>query len=223
MMQTGREQTPRDATLILVRHGETAWNREGRWQGQHDPSLTEVGREQGRRIAQRLAGVEVSAVYSSDLSRARETAELVAASHGLQVRLREELRERSFGVLEGKTPEEAARSEGVWFLTWQADHLRQAPPAGESQPAMCERVMAALYQIAEAHPGERVVVVTHGGPIKSAIFHLLSIPLGLWRLAWVSNGSITTLRGTPDVMRVATLNDTCHLEMGLPSSDGTED
>ena len=88
---------------------------------------------------------------------------------------------------------------------------------------MCERVMKALRAIAQAHPGETVVVVTHGGPIKSAVYDILSIPLSLWSLTWISNGSITTIKGTPEVFQVACLNDTCHLAGMPPRRDEMED
>jgi len=193
---------PEDATLVLVRHGETVWNVENRWQGQKDSPLTDLGREQARKVAVRLAATRISAVYSSSLGRAREVADIE----------REGLRERSYGVLEGKTSAEAAASEGAWFLRWQADHLRQAPPAGEDERMVGDRVMAALAEIAESHPGQTVAISTHGGPIKIAFFRILSIPLSLWRLAWVSNGSITTFRGNRDVMHLVCFNDVCHLE-----------
>jgi probable phosphoglycerate mutase len=213
---------PDDTTLILVRHGETAWNVENRWQGQKDSSLTDLGREQARRVAARLAAVKVSAIYSSDLGRAKEVAAIIAATHNLSVIESEDLRERSYGVLEGKTSKDAAASEGVWFLRWQADHLRQAPPAGENEQMVGDRVMEALSQIAESHPGQTVAISTHGGPIKIAFFRVLSIPLSLWRLAWVSNGSITTFRGSRDVMRLVCFNDVCHLET-TPTTEKIED
>jgi probable phosphoglycerate mutase len=200
----------KEATLILVRHGETTWNAEGRVQGHSNSPLNERGRQQAQRVAQHLAKLKVQVIYSSDSTRARETAELIAATHRLPVMASEELRERNYGVLEGKTLAEAARTQGTWFLTWQ-ENRHNAPPAGESQQQMCERIMEAIRKVATAHAGQTVVVSTHGGPIKSAVYDILRIPLSLWRLTWIENGSITILRGTPDVMRVACLNDTCHL------------
>jgi probable phosphoglycerate mutase len=151
-------------------------------------------------------------VYASDLPRARETAELIAAGRGLTVKVSAGLRERSFGVLEGKTLPEAARISGSWFLSWQADRLLKSPPDGETQPEMSQRVMEVVRRIFAAHPGKSVAIAGHGGPIKSAVYHVLSIPLSLWDLTFIANGSITTLRGTPDVMRVVTVNDICHLQ-----------
>ncbi|MBE9565298.1 MAG: histidine phosphatase family protein, partial [Proteobacteria bacterium] len=146
------EDRSRDATIILVRHGQTVWNAEHRFQGQKDSPLTELGREQTRRVAARLAHTHIDAVYSSDISRARETAESVIAGRNLSVEPREDLRERGYGVLEGQTLEEVAATAGAWFLGWEADRIHKSPPAGESQPEMCERVMNTLCEIAQAHP-----------------------------------------------------------------------
>jgi len=201
-----------NTTLLLVRHGETTWNVEGRVQGHRHSNLTDRGWDQTRRTVHRLANVKLDAVYSSDLQRAHEAAELIAASHQLKAKLLPALRERNFGVLEGKTLNESARTAGSWLIQWQADRLLKSPPDGESQPDMSERVMEALRKIAAAHPGKSVAVITHGGPIKSAIYDILRIPLSLWDLTFIGNGSITTLRGIPDVMRVACFSDTCHLE-----------
>jgi broad specificity phosphatase PhoE len=198
-------------TLILVRHGETEWNVERRVQGQVDSQLTARGRAQARRAAERLAEMNVRAVYSSDAGRARETAELIAAPHGLTIALRPALRERSYGILEGKTMEEAAREDTGWLDAWLADRLRLAPPEGETQPELSQRVMSALRDIVAAHAGEHVVVSTHGGPMKSAVFDILQIPISSWDRTWIPNGSITVLRGTADRMQVAAFNDTCHL------------
>ena len=213
------EDRSREATLLLVRHGETVWNNHGRVQGHRDSPLNERGKEQGRLAAERLSRVKLSAIYSSDLERAKQTAEVIAEPHGLPVKVGSALRERNYGVLQGKTLDEAARTEGIWFLPWQADRLNNTPPGGETQPDMCRRVMEALRAVANAHPGETVAVVTHGGPIKSAVYDILRIPLALWGLTWVANGSITTLRGIADVLRLACLNDTCHLLTTYPKPD----
>jgi len=159
--------------------------------------------------------MNVRAIYSSDAGRARETAELIAAPHGLTVAVRPALRERSYGILEGKTMGEAAREDTGWLDAWRADRLRLAPPDGETQPELARRVMSALHDIAAAHAGEQVVVSTHGGPVKSAVFEILQIPISSWDRTWIPNGSITVLRGTADRMQVAAFNDTCHLDEEL--------
>jgi broad specificity phosphatase PhoE len=200
------------ATIVLVRHGETVSNLEGRVQGQQDSPLTQRGRAQGRQVAERLASLNIAAVYSSDVGRARETADLIAAPHGLAVATRRDLRERCYGELEGKTLDEAAAQGGEWLDAWTADRLRAAPPGGETEPQLARRVMAALLEIAAAHPAQTVAVATHGGPIKAAVFAILDIPLSSWDLTWIANGSITIVRGTPDLMRIAAFNDTCHLD-----------
>ena len=154
-------------TLLLARHGETDWNREFRIQGSSDVELNEVGRKQAHALAQELEHVDLDAIYSSDLSRARATAEAVAASHGLEVRLDSRLRERSFGSLEGLTREDlAARPELL--------------PDGESEDEVRERVLAAVNSIAAAHPGEQVLVVSHGGALNALWHHALGVRIERW-------------------------------------------
>jgi broad specificity phosphatase PhoE len=139
------------------------------------------------------------------------------------VETREGLRERCYGVLEGKTLEEVGATAGAWFVSWEADRIQKSPPAGETQPEMCQRVMDALCEIAQAHPNQTVVAAVHGGPIKSAVYDLLHIPLSLWNLTFISNGSLTTLRGTPELMRVVSFNDTCHLDGLAPTHNDAGD
>jgi probable phosphoglycerate mutase len=142
-------------TLLLARHGETDWNRELRIQGSSDIELNELGRAQAHSLAQELEHVDLDAVYASDLSRARATAAAVAASHGLEVRLDPRLRERSFGNWEGLTRDDvAALPEG-------AEH------DGETDDEVRERVLEAVQAIADAHPGEQVLVVSHGGALNT--------------------------------------------------------
>ncbi len=204
--------TVQPTTLILVRHAESLWNSEGRVQGQLDAAITARGRDQAESTARRLAAAEMSAVYSSDMSRATQTAQPIAAPHSLELQIRADLRERSFGILEGKTMDEAARDDTGWFQAWRADRLRLAPPDGETQPEMAGRTMAALRDIAARHPGESVAVVTHGGPIKSAVFTILDVPLSSWMRTWIANCSITILRAAPRLLQVVSFNDTSHLD-----------
>ncbi len=151
-------------TLLLVRHGETDWNRDGRVQGHSDVPLNETGRDQARSLAVALATERVDAVYSSDLRRALDTAAEVANGFGLDVRARHELREKHFGTWEGLTREEiVTRFPGGLSGPWGD---------GESRDAMTARVFAALREIAASHDGETVVVVSHGGPLRAVQRHL---------------------------------------------------
>ena len=217
------EQAEDRTTLILVRHGETEWNLAGRIQGHSDSRLTALGAEQGRRAAERLAGLDIAAVYASDLGRARETGELIAVPHGLAVKTVQELRERCYGAFEGKTAEEIRGEDPEAFERWLGDRLGLAPPGGETQQELSERVVGALRGIAGAHPGRTVAVATHGGPIKSAVFAVLEIPIGSWDRAWVSNGSVTVLRGNRGELKVDCFNDTSHLDLAAARGPGVED
>ncbi len=217
------EQAKDRTTLILVRHGETEWNLAGRIQGHSDSRLTARGAEQGRRAGERLAGLDISTVYASDLGRARETGEIIAAPHGLAVKAVHGLRERCYGAFEGKTAEEMRGDDPEVFERWLGDRHGLAPPGGETQQELSERVMGALGEIAGAHPGGTVAVATHGGPIKSAVFAVLEIPIGSWDRTWVSNGSVTVFRGTPGELKVACFNDTSHLDSVVEQGEAVED
>jgi len=129
-------------TLLLVRHGETDWNADGRLQGHTDRPLSEFGRRQARQLAEELADEELDAIYASDLSRARETAQVVGARLGLAAVLDPDLREKDWGTWEGLT----------------AVEREQVELAGESTEAHKDRVLGALKRIAERHPGGRVLV-----------------------------------------------------------------
>lgn len=144
--------------LLIVRHGETDWNAEGRWQGHADVPLNERGRAQAAALAEQLAGDDrVGIVYSSDLGRARETAEIAAVRLGLELVLDRDLREIDVGSREGRT--------------WS--EIDDEPPwDGEPHAAHSERVVRALRRIAQTHPEERVLVVTHGGSVRRIHEHV---------------------------------------------------
>jgi len=151
--------------LWLVRHGETDWNRERRFQGHADEPLNDRGRTQARALAEELAGAGIAAVYTSDLARARETAEIVSRRLGLEAVPVRELREIDVGSWQGLTwPEIEARfPEGV--AAWR--ERGHGWESGESYDELAERVLAALRRIAADHPGERVLVVGHGGTVRA--------------------------------------------------------
>ncbi|HWJ31297.1 MAG TPA: histidine phosphatase family protein [Gaiellaceae bacterium] len=156
-------------TLLLVRHGETDWNRDARWQGHSDTPLNEVGRDQARRLAAELGEVDV--VYSSDLARARETAEILAEPIGLEVRVDPRLRERGFGAWEGKNAAEIEREFADEHARWLAG---EAPGAADAEPFtdFGARVEEFVAEVLLRHPGETVLVVGHGGTIR--VIHALA-------------------------------------------------
>jgi probable phosphoglycerate mutase len=151
--------------LLLVRHGETDWNRERRFQGHADPPLNEAGREQARALGEQLAAEEIDAVYTSDLRRARETAEILAARLDAEVVALRELREIDVGSWQGLTwPEiEERHPEGV--EQWHRDG--HGWESGETYGELGTRIAAALRQIAANHPGQRILVVGHGGTVRA--------------------------------------------------------
>jgi broad specificity phosphatase PhoE len=153
------------ATILLARHGQTDWNAAKRWQGHADRPLNERGREQARALAERLDETPLAAVYSSDLRRARDTAQVVAAAQGLEVRTMRELREVDVGSWSGLSRAEAEQRYPEGFQRWH-DGL-PGWDDGETYEAMSERVVGAIYRIAADHPDRPVLVVAHGGPIRA--------------------------------------------------------
>jgi broad specificity phosphatase PhoE len=150
-------------TLLLARHGETDWNRDGRFQGHADTSLNAHGREQARALAEEVDGVDV--IYSSDLRRAVETAELVAERLGLDVQVDPRLRERGFGAWEGLTRPEIEASFREDFDRWRKGDGSGADDA-ERHEAFAARIQAFLGDMLARHPDETVLVITHGGSIR---------------------------------------------------------
>jgi broad specificity phosphatase PhoE len=153
-------------TILLARHGETDWNRQGRFQGHADPPLNETGRAQAAELAAELEGVGLAAVYSSPLGRALETAQLVAAEHGLEPVAVDALREVDVGSWEGLTRAEVEARFPEQLARWL--DYDQGWEDGESYEEMGRRVVVALLQLAAAHEDERILAVTHGGPIRAA-------------------------------------------------------
>jgi probable phosphoglycerate mutase len=198
--------------LIAVRHGETDWNRQSRLQGHTDIGLNPRGREQARRVARSIAPDRPDAVYASDLERACCTAGSIAAACGLAVTLEPALRERRFGAYEGLTfdavqarwPEQAQR--------WRSRDPAWGPPDGEVLAVFHQRAVDTVARIAAAHPGQCVVIVSHGGVLDSLYRASLRIDLQAPRTWLVGNASINRLLFTPAGLSLVGWNDDAHLD-----------
>jgi len=153
-------------TILLARHGETDWNREGRFQGHADPPLNRTGRAQAVDLSAALMAEQLAAVYSSPLRRALETAEVLATSHGLEPVPVDDLREVDVGSWSGLTRAEVEERFPAQFARWL--DYGQGWEDGETYEEMGRRAVDALLRLAAAHDGERVLAVTHGGPIRAA-------------------------------------------------------
>ena len=209
---TGARGAP--TRLLLLRHGQTALSVERRYSGRGNPELTELGREQAALAAKRLASrtpSDVSAVISSPLGRARETAESAATALGLPVTVHDGLIETDFGAWEGLTFREAAERDAELFKTWLGD-TSVAPPGGESFDTVTERVLQARSEIVAGNESSTVLVVSHVTPIKVLLRSALDVgPSILYRLH-LDLASLSLAEFYPDGgASVRLVNDTNHL------------
>jgi broad specificity phosphatase PhoE len=199
--------------LIFVRHGETPWNVTLQYQGQANVPLNERGREQARRAAGRLSRFEVAALYSSDLARAWETAEIIGGVLGQAPRPMPEIREIDVGQWEGLTPEELYRRFPDHMAEFKRDPARTVRLGGESYAQLQARALVALQRIQEGHrQGETIVAVSHGGTIRALLCHVIGLDLALFGRMWLDNGSLTEFRLGRSGWRLTRLNDAAHVE-----------
>ena len=206
--------------FIFIRHGETDWNRQQRFQGQIDIALNELGHTQAQRLGERLAREPTDHLISSDLQRAQQTAAPLAAAWQTAPTLMPGLREQCFGVLEGlDVPTIKARHPDLW-TQWLEHRADFALPGGESLRQFHTRVVDAVKALADAHPGRRVTVVTHGGVLDMLWRTAHGLPLDGLRRCDIPNTGLNHLRwrqGTLDIVRWA---DASHLD-GLPAQPST--
>ena len=203
---------PEPTRIIAIRHGETAWNVSTRIQGHLDIGLNETGRWQAHRVALALAGEPIAALYSSDLLRAWDTALSIANATGLPVQTVEGLRERGFGVFEGKTFQEVEAQWPEQALRWRKREPAFEPDGGESLLRFRERITPATQALAAQHPGEQIVVVAHGGVMdvlyRAATRQEIQAPR-TWDLG---NATINRLLWTPEGLSLVGWADTQHLD-----------
>jgi probable phosphoglycerate mutase len=197
--------------LLFIRHGETDWNRQQRFQGQIDVPLNATGLAQAARVAERLAADRHDALFSSDLQRARETAAPLSAAWRLAPVSLLGFREQNFGVLEGlDVPTIQARYPDLWqrWLEHRADY---ALPGGESLRQFHTRVLAAVHELAAAHAGARLAVVTHGGVLDMLWRSAHGLPLDGLRACEIPNTGLNRLRWVDGTLIVESWADAAHL------------
>jgi alpha-ribazole phosphatase/probable phosphoglycerate mutase len=203
--------------LVLVRHGQTAYNAEVRFMGQLDVPLDEIGRIQAQAVARRLSGERPAAMYSSGLSRAFDTASAIQSaipSHP-ELRIDGRLTEGHFGVWQGKTYDSLKINDAQRLQEWETDRLNAAPPEGESLGEIAKRVQAAYNDIMAENKDKSVIVVGHGGSLQVLIALALGLPLeSYWKL-WVSNASVSELRIDEWGAILQLLNDVSHLTASI--------
>jgi probable phosphoglycerate mutase len=198
--------------VVAVRHGQTAWNVATRIQGQLDIGLDDLGFEQARRLARALGDEDIDAVYASDLSRAADTARMLAERLNLPLHTDPRLRERAFGAFEGLTWAEVERDHAEASLRWRRRDVAFGPPGGEVLQAFFDRAIAAIAAIAARHRGQHIAVVSHGGVLDALYRAASRIPIDAPRTWQLPNATINrVLHGDEGFMLVG-WNDARHLE-----------
>ncbi len=206
----GDDDSARPARLLLARHGTTDWNLRGVWQGHKDVPLNDLGRAQAGALGARLADEPLDAVWSSDLRRALETAQIVCAGRDLDMQVTDELREIDVGRWEGLASAEIAEREPE---TAAALARGEDLPRGgaETVAAFQERVVAGFERAARSCPGGTLLLVVHGGVIKVLLAHLLGMPRGnAGRLTSGGNAGLSEVRFGPAGPQLMWMNDTAH-------------
>jgi len=203
------------ARLLLVRHGTTEYNTSHRFLGQSDVGLSPSGWRQVERLRQRLASERIDAAYSSDLQRAWQTAEVIAAGHRLDIIPCPELREVNYGSCEGLTFEEIGRRHPDVAEKCINFTLELAFPGGESFREFIERTLTFLGRLARHGPAETVLIASHNGPLKVLVCRLLGIDMGHWWQIRIDPASLSIVDISPRGAVLTRLNDTSHLaELG---------
>lgn len=209
----------------VVRHGESTWNMDGKYQGQTDVPLSQTGVLQAAALAERLTGQHFDAVYSSDLSRASQTAQAIAErlEGGPGVQLESGLREINVGELAGLVIADIRAQYPNYLTTLQADPWATRRPGGESMEDLFERCSRAFLAIREHHPGQRVLVVTHGGVVRVAVgLALGGVPANAWARLSVTNTSITRVLLDEQSGALLGFNDDAHLENLLAATEADD-
>ena len=185
------------AEFILVRHGLTGWNAAGRIQGHTDTDLCDEGYEQARSVGRRLQEESYDLLFSSDLKRARQTAQPLADVLEMEIQLDDRLREWNLGAFEGLTVDEARERFADAYRKYRAFDPELRVPEGESFLEFDHRVIHFFQEMSQAHAGKRLLVFTHGGSVNVVLRHVLGIPTTSRDKFYIPNTSVTRVRVSP--------------------------
>ncbi|MBX3014660.1 MAG: histidine phosphatase family protein [Caldilineaceae bacterium] len=204
--------------IILIRHGETEWNAEGRIQGQGDSPLTEWGIHQAQAVGKRLQHEPFTALYASHLGRVIETARYIAAVTGHAITIDERLQERAYGIFEGLTQAEAQAAHTAIFQEYKTNFSPDfAVPQAESSRQVLARGRAVFQELAQRHVGERIVVVSHGSFLRSVLAAILGVELGAFIGFRLANGSLSEIVFEANEWQVVTLGEVQHIRAYRPT------
>ena len=207
--------------LFLIRHGQTRWNVEGRYQGDRDIELNQVGIKQAKFAAKYLSRVEFANIYSSPLKRALYTAEILKGRKDLKIKVRDDLKEMNFGRWEGLKFLEINEQYHQDYQDWLEDPYNNRPTGGENFKEITARTTAEIDRIvSENADGSSVAVVAHGGVILSLLVYWLQIPLSRWKSIIQRQGAINIAVIDKGYPYISAINYTGHLK---PIYDDTED
>jgi probable phosphoglycerate mutase len=203
--------------FYVVRHGQTEWNEVGRLQGHSNSPLSALGLDQVQRVAQRFEGLDIDALYSSDLGRALQSAEPIARVLQRAIHKESRLRERSLGIFEGLTRSEAAERFPDVYPRHRSDDAEFTIPHGQSVSAHAAQVLQALKEIAERHVDKNVALVTHGGPLSVLFRTCVQLPLATARCFGLPNAALNIFDYKAGKLKLVCWGDRAHLD------DPTED
>ncbi|MEZ5672465.1 MAG: histidine phosphatase family protein [Thiotrichaceae bacterium] len=196
--------------LIVIRHGETTWNLDGRYQGHADSPLTERGIAQAEAVGKRMKKQPFDVLYSSDLTRAYRTAQCIAIEAGQEIKIDTQLRERNLGIFQGMCKGEFVQQHPEIYAKYQANLLDYVIPQGESFRQCYQRSIQCFEILAQRHTGATVVAVTHGGILANLLKHVLNIPLQAPRNFHVWNASLNIFSYDQHVWTLESWGDRCH-------------
>lgn len=207
----------RSTRLTLIRHGQTAWNQDGRIQGHIDIALNAHGQRQAQAMAQALADeADIACIYSSDLARAWQTAQALQARLGKPLQAEAGLRERCFGQLQGLSVAQICAQDPQRARAFQSRDPDYQPPQGESLRQFAQRAWACVWRLAAAHAGQHIALVTHGGVLDVLYRQATGLDLQAARSWSIENTSIHRLLCTPQGLCLLAWGDVAHLD-ALPA------
>ncbi len=198
-------------TILLMRHGETDWNRKKIFRGTHDIPLNENGEAQARQIAGVIASRKVDAAYSSPLSRALETAKIALQAHGIGVTIHEGLKDINYGHWTGMEEEAVAREWPDEYAQWVKEPHRARPPGGDTLQDVFDRAFAAVESLVQEHDGQTIALFGHRVINKLQVLGMLSLGTERFNLVRQDNCCINEFVRTEEGYIVIRLNDTCHI------------